>query len=210
MAGMSNVHFAKLMPLSSHGPQGWVAVAVTPTGLVGAGLAKGLEAGLRASPAGTNCTATNGCGTHVHSGTACTNASTQGGHYFAANATDPWSSVGYTFTTRQGRALFKFAMETEAQDIAQKPFIIHNNAGGRVACGLLAPIVPGKLPKHLVDQLLNMKQLPTVEDVEEAEQFDENELDDALANEEDDDDEEESEDDDDDHDDEDEHENNGR
>merc|ERR1712072_1533945 len=115
------------MPLQSHGPEGWVIVAVTRAGLQGAGSAKGLEVSLRASPQGGNCTATNGCGAHVHSGTGCTDTSTQGGHYFDPNASDPWTSVGYTFTTRRGRTLFKFAMETSAQDVAQKPFIIHNN-----------------------------------------------------------------------------------
>merc|ERR1712196_751747 len=115
------------------------------------------------------------------------NTSTQGGHYSAPNASDPWASVGYTFTTRRGRTLFKFAIQTLAQDVAQKPFIIHNNAGGRVACGLLAPIAPGKFPKH-AGQLLNMKDLPTVEDVEEDEEGHENELDDADGEEEEDDD----------------------
>merc|ERR1719446_1014363 len=171
------------MPLASPGPHGWVALAVTRTGLVGGGMAKSLEANLRAAPKGSNCTAANGCGTHVHSGTACSNTSTQGGHYFAPNASDPWASIGYTFTTRRGRTLFKFVIQTLAQDVAQKPFIIHNNAGGRVACGLLAPIAPGKLPKH-AGQLLSMKKLPTVEDVEEDEQGHEEELDDADGDEE--------------------------
>merc|ERR1712178_428463 len=133
--------------------------------------------GLLASPVGSNCTAANGCGAHVHSGSSCTNVSTQGGHYFDANATDPWSSVGYTFTTHRGRTLFKFAVETAAQAVAQKPFIIHNDAGARVACGLLGSAFSNRLPKHAV-QLLEMKQLPSVEEVEDEERGHEDELDD--------------------------------
>lgn len=166
-----------MSPLESQGPAGWVAVLITPSGLVGVGMAKALEPKLRASPYGTNCTATNGCGTHVHSGTACTNKTTQGGHYFAATAVDPWAPIGYTFTTRRGSTFFRFSIETAAQDISQKPFIIHNNAGERVACGLLDAISLGKLPKYAAN-LLRTKKIPTIEELEEDEDDNGNMVDD--------------------------------
>merc|ERR1712232_204549 len=114
-----------------------VKVRVTRKGLKVRGMAKGLEANLRAAPKGSDCTATNGCGAHVHSGFACTNSSTQGGHYFVGDV-DPWATVGYRKTNGRGGAYFKLKVKTSALDISGKPFILHDNAGGRVACGLLS------------------------------------------------------------------------
>lgn len=94
----------------------------------------------------TYCTETNGCGTHIHSGTACTDTDTQGGHWYdeeeASDGTvmeDPWLLLGYTETTSTGSAWFGSCVHVgvdalEAEDL---PFVVHNNAGGRVSCGIL-------------------------------------------------------------------------
>jgi len=137
------VYQALLLPLGSSGATGEVTIFTSTSGLTGTGSGTGLEPSLTAaSKGGLNCTATNGCGVHVHSGTACTNASTQGGHYFSS-ARDPWIPVGYTSTSSKGDASFKFDISDGATDIAGKPFIVHSNGGGRVACGLLSEVTSG-------------------------------------------------------------------
>merc|ERR1711879_1047513 len=103
---------------------------------MGIGSATGLEVSLQSTLAGgTDCSATNGCGVHVHSGTACTDTDTQGGHYYTEGIADPWASIGYHSTDATGKAYFAFSVKG-VPDISFKPFIVHNNAGGRVACGL--------------------------------------------------------------------------
>lgn len=129
---------ATLAALSDSGVTGEVTIYTTAAKIIGAGQASGLEASLNdASNGGTNCTASNGCGVHVHSGTACTNATTQGGHYYAAGTVDPWAAIGYGMTSSAGAATFTFSITTSERVVFDKPFIVHNNVGGRVACGLL-------------------------------------------------------------------------
>mmetsp|Transcript_73716 Transcript_73716/g.116748 ORF Transcript_73716/g.116748 Transcript_73716/m.116748 type:complete len:887 (+) Transcript_73716:103-2763(+) len=128
-----------LSQLTSSGVFGEVTLFTTPTGILGVGTAMGLEANLSAAPAGTDCLANNGCGVHVHSGTSCTNSSTQGGHYFGASP-DPWSSIRYANTDSNGSAAFAFHVTTDSTSIDGKPFILHNNAGARVACGIIARV----------------------------------------------------------------------
>jgi hypothetical protein len=132
-----HTYTASLVPLSNSGVSGEIAIFVTSSGLVGVGSATGLEANLVASPSGVNCTAKNGCGVHVHSGASCTSSSSQGGHYYDVQAVDPWATVRYSSTNATGSASFTFSVLTNFKAIDGKPFIVHNNAGGRVACGIL-------------------------------------------------------------------------
>lgn len=131
---------ASLTSLSGGTAKGEVTIFVTPTGLTGVGSATGLEPDLKSkASSGTNCNATNGCGVHVHSGTACTDKETQGGHYFGGSV-DPWKDIHYSSSDADGSTHFHFSVTDSANDIASKPFIIHNNAGGRVACGILTEV----------------------------------------------------------------------
>ncbi len=103
------------------------------------GEAYGLERELvsvRADPIGTDCTAGNGCGLHVHSGISCTNSTTQGGHYYRT-AVDPWSTTGYLTTDADGFALFFDCVSTGEPDIEGHAFVVHADDGSRVSCGLL-------------------------------------------------------------------------
>jgi hypothetical protein len=125
---------ADLLALGTSGVLGEVSIFSTPWGLMGVGSASGLEGNLTS---GANCTAKNGCGVHVHSGTACANSSTQGGHYYATEY-DPWVDIRYASTDSAGFASFTFSVSIDTEAIDGKPFIVHNNAGGRVACGILA------------------------------------------------------------------------
>ena len=130
------IYEAMLAPLDSSGVTGGVTIFVTPTGLMGIGSASGLEGSLDST---TNCTDTNGCGVHVHSGSACDNSTTQGGHYYSVGE-DPWTDIKYPSTTSQGAASFSFIINTNDTDIAGKPFVVHDNAGIRVACGQLQSV----------------------------------------------------------------------
>jgi hypothetical protein len=73
------------------------------------------------------CNFTNGCGVHIHSGTSCTNTTTQGGHYYKngtnANATDPWINERY-FTNDDGvTSDFSNVLEIGTADIEGHAFI---------------------------------------------------------------------------------------
>jgi hypothetical protein len=144
------VFTAILAPLGNWSATGDVSIFVTAAGLSGIGNVKSLpESGLLSEQAGgPDCLATNGCGVHVHTGTDCTNSTSQGGH-FHAEVSDPWSSVGYSSTSTEGTASFSFAVETAATQIQGKAFIVHNNAGARVACGLLSEVLEGVTTSNL-------------------------------------------------------------
>jgi hypothetical protein len=104
----------------------------------------GLEPNVNAA---TDCTAKNGCGVHVHSGTACTDSTTQGGHFFPKGGswvTDPWASVIYKSTNATGHSAFSLPqLSTGAYDIGGKAFVVHNKHGSRVACGVLVEVTDG-------------------------------------------------------------------
>jgi peroxiredoxin family protein len=131
------VYTASLAALGASGVSGEVSIFVTWWGLVGIGSASGLEVNLSTALQGDNCTAKNGCGVHVHAGTACADSQSQGGHYYAT-AADPWAEIRHSGTTANGSASFSFSLNIGTEDIDGKPFVVHNNAGGRVACGILS------------------------------------------------------------------------
>lgn len=138
--------YASLTNLSSSGVSGSVSLSTDSAGAVsGFGVAYGLEAELSSS--GGSCTAQNGCGVHVHSGTACDPSADQGGHYWSpATDPDPWATIIYESTTSAGLGTFFFYAAAGTPSIADKPFIVHNNAGGRVACGVLTEFVSTTVP----------------------------------------------------------------
>eukprot|EP00618_Florenciella_parvula_P035043 CAMPEP_0119529680 /NCGR_PEP_ID=MMETSP1344-20130328/43646_1 /TAXON_ID=236787 /ORGANISM="Florenciella parvula, Strain CCMP2471" /LENGTH=165 /DNA_ID=CAMNT_0007569375 /DNA_START=148 /DNA_END=645 /DNA_ORIENTATION=- len=86
---------------------------------------------------GVDCTAANGCGMHIHEGDACTNTTTQGGHYFEGDE-DPWATVGYTSTDVNGYSgMIDLKVDMGSLPIEGKPFIVHANDGSRIACGII-------------------------------------------------------------------------
>jgi hypothetical protein len=131
------VYSANLAQLSGSGVSGEVTVFLTPSGLVGVGSATGLEPSLTAAPLGTDCTAANGCGAHVHEGTSCKDSNTQGGHFFDEYP-DPWATIRYAKTDADGVANFSFSVPTSSSAIGGKAFIVHDSSGARVACGTLS------------------------------------------------------------------------
>lgn len=112
------------------------------------GYATGLEPNLESVlEGGTDCSAANGCGTHIHSGFACTDTTTQGGHHYdpdvlllsTGSDEDPWALLGYERTLDTGAGFFGDCLETgvTAAKTKDKPFIVHASDGSRVSCGLL-------------------------------------------------------------------------
>jgi len=137
------VFHAPLRELDNSGVNGDVAIFVRKNGLLGVGYAYGLEPNLGNANYGLgfNCTATNGCGAHVHAGDSC-EPDRQGGHFFSG-AVDPWRVIGYPSSSGTGNATFDFIIEDPATDIAGRPFIVHRNDGGRVSCGILRQLQYG-------------------------------------------------------------------
>jgi hypothetical protein len=84
-----------------------------------AGIVTGLEDDLLAAA----CNATNGCGVHIHNGTSCTNATTQGGHYFGGDVTeDPWVEQRYS-SNADGKANFQSVLNIGTIDIEGRVFL---------------------------------------------------------------------------------------
>jgi len=130
---------ANWMDSTKGGMMGHMTVFVNGTSMYGVGFATGLEPNLPAADS-TDCTATNGCGFHIHTGSACDDATTQGGHLYSAD-TDPWAEIRYE-TDPDGMAHMFFELH-EVHDLTGKPFVIHDNSGARVACGLFAVMEAG-------------------------------------------------------------------
>jgi hypothetical protein len=106
------------------------------------GMAASLEPNLRGPPNGTDCTAPNGCGVHIHSGGSCFNVTTQGGHYYDNETLtmDPWAYVYYNLTDSDGHAHFAKTVDMGGiTSIDGRTFIVHSNNGSRVSCGILSP-----------------------------------------------------------------------
>jgi hypothetical protein len=134
-------YYADLIELDSSRASGWVLVFVTPLGLMGTGSGYGLEANL---PPQTSCVGVDNCGSHIYDGKGCADATLQGNSYYLTEmgVINPW---GYKSTDAQGSASYAFSVITTKRDIAGKPFIVHNNAGARVACGVLSQRSDGKV-----------------------------------------------------------------
>jgi hypothetical protein len=88
---------------------------------------------------GYNCTKHNGCGAHIHGGSSCDDKASQGNHFYN-NATlteDPWKNAGYLVTDSSGNTHYTSCLKTGETVFEGKPFILHGEQGGRVACGIL-------------------------------------------------------------------------
>merc|ERR1719409_1880445 len=108
--------------------------------VVGAGVAFGLEEDLSTSDG--DCSASNGCGAHIHSGngdnTSCDDSSSQGGHLYDSSVSDPWPAVTYGSTDENGHAMFAFNEDNVVEDPSGYPFVVHANDGSRVICGVFS------------------------------------------------------------------------
>merc|ERR1712238_510953 len=117
---------------------------------------------------GTQCSATNGCGVHVHAGTSCENTETQGGHswYPDTVTNDPWATIGYLSTNAEGYGQYASCVRT-GYDVMSDPsllaghvFIIHGEDGARISCG---PIVQSSPPTTNTITIPNSEKFLTAE-----------------------------------------------
>lgn len=134
------VYAATMTPRLGSNVSGKIVIFVTKTGLIGIGSADGLEPNLIASPNGNNCTVANACGTHVHGGTACTDENTQGTHDYDDAGSDPWRVIKFPSTDSTGHAEYTFELKTSAVILDRKPFMLHDNQGRRISCGILSRV----------------------------------------------------------------------
>mmetsp|Transcript_8269 Transcript_8269/g.15257 ORF Transcript_8269/g.15257 Transcript_8269/m.15257 type:complete len:368 (-) Transcript_8269:156-1259(-) len=109
------------------------------------GYASGLEPNVESFLLGggsDTCDVTNGCGSHIHSGTGCNDTDAQGGHYYDADtvAVDPWLLESYYSTNGTGTGAFVGCAITGegASDYNGRPFIMHGTDGSRLSCGILS------------------------------------------------------------------------
>lgn len=115
------------------------------------GSGEGLEPDLMSTygGGGTDCSAGNGCGVHIHSGMGCEDSTAQGGHWYdsATVSEDPWKQVGYKLTSASGTADFAdcvqvgFDVKTDPSLLEGRAFVVHNNDGSRASCGLMTAAV---------------------------------------------------------------------
>ena len=106
------------------------------------GTATGLEAELTSYViGGDDCTATYGCGVHVHSGTSCA-AGEQGIPFYDSNKymVDPWLESGYLSTDTNGNAQFVVCVSSGETDLLGRALILHSNDGTASSCGTLVAI----------------------------------------------------------------------
>lgn len=90
---------------------------------------------------GTDCQAANGCGMHIHDQLQCTSADEVGPLFFSGS-TDPWTQVGYRSTTAAGTTQFVDCVDIGSPRFSEDPtFVVHNNEGAAVACGVLSQVV---------------------------------------------------------------------
>lgn len=134
---------------SDIGVNGFVSVMANVTegisdGVCYQGYATGLESDVESfllNTGSSECDVANGCGSHIHSGTGCTDVDEQGGHYYDSDEleVDPWLEESYYTTDGEGIGAFVGCAITgsNADDYKERPFIVHGVDGSRLSCGIL-------------------------------------------------------------------------
>lgn len=131
------------IPGTSSGVTGSVYVfQPDESGIIGyAGTSFGLAPGLLAA----TCTAVNGCGAHIHSGSSCADSPSQGGHlFFPPMAIDPWVDERYD-SDGDGVATYSGILDMGFGDLNGRAFLIHAEDGTRLGCGLLSMVPPDEV-----------------------------------------------------------------
>lgn len=96
-------------------------------------------AGVEATCATPNASAANSCGIHIHSGTSCTNSSSQGGHYYSpADQTDPWKQTYYIANDTVASGTVYVTYGAMSGETLGRVMIVHDYTGARVTCSVIA------------------------------------------------------------------------
>ena len=89
---------------------------------------------------GQDCQATYGCGMHLHEQEfECTTPADAGSPIFGTS--NPWGDVGYLSTDANGDALFVDCVDVGTSNLEDQTFVVHDNEGNGVACGVLESAV---------------------------------------------------------------------
>jgi hypothetical protein len=110
--------------ITALGGSGVTGTAVVFAGLDGSTVGyAGFAAGLGVSLKAEDCTATNGCGVHIHNGTSCADTAAQGGHYFVSPVTsDPWTQERYK-SDSTGKGTYAGVVSIGTTDLKGRAFI---------------------------------------------------------------------------------------
>jgi hypothetical protein len=86
-----------------------------------------------------DCTATNACGVHIHAGFACDTSEGQGPHLYDTVKVpiDPWIIERHESSDDNGIGRYNGVVDQGTNDIDGRAFVVHNETGGRIACGIL-------------------------------------------------------------------------
>jgi hypothetical protein len=85
------------------------------------------------------CTAVpNACGAHIHAGYSCNSTAAQMGHLYdnVTTPVDPWAVERYE-TDSNGVARYNGVVDQGTSNVQGRAFVVHNETGGRIACGIL-------------------------------------------------------------------------
>lgn len=148
---------AYISPLDGSGVSGIAVVYTQGDTVLGyAGYTEGVAANLGAA----DCTATNGCGAHIHSGFSCASSSAQGGHYFATDrvSVDPWIDERYT-SDANGLGTYANVIDIGTADVKGRAFLIHDSSGARVGCGLLEEVPESELLKGVSNGAISLTSI---------------------------------------------------
>eukprot|EP00427_Karlodinium_veneficum_P015793 CAMPEP_0169140664 /NCGR_PEP_ID=MMETSP1015-20121227/43754_1 /TAXON_ID=342587 /ORGANISM="Karlodinium micrum, Strain CCMP2283" /LENGTH=160 /DNA_ID=CAMNT_0009206713 /DNA_START=131 /DNA_END=610 /DNA_ORIENTATION=+ len=136
----TQIFAAELAELGNSGVTGDVTILsayseFSGTDVVGAVKIRGLKANTM-----PECGHSGHCRTYLHTGSACTDEASQKSRALEGTGKDPWKRQGYHYTDERGTAEATINIDRypdEHADFAGHPFIIHNEEGVRVACGVL-------------------------------------------------------------------------
>mgnify|MGYP006143387697 FL=1 len=143
-----DLYYATLSQMNASGVTGEVAVFASTKGIKVRVRARGLQ------PSTAPCAGADGCGARVYSGattsggaltqtSGCADSTSQGVPYFTGGSS-PWSATGGEYTPADVTPTFtRFGITVpdgnwKTFSVAGRPFVLHNQAGDRVACGMLS------------------------------------------------------------------------
>jgi hypothetical protein len=136
------VYYAELTPFGNYSrvEQGYVRVFTSSsrhTDIIAYyGTVRGVTRNLDST---IDCTATNACGVHIHAGYACDTSETQGPHLYdmVKVPIDPWIIERHESSDENGIGRYSGVVDQGTNDIDGRAFVVHNETGGRIACGIL-------------------------------------------------------------------------